>query len=145
MFSRCLERAYLPSCIQLTIEKKEGTGVHDVCLLSPHEQLPSEPNHNLLHTTDTIKRVWSDRKVRCFETTAYCYVFICMLANGFLNRQHAESLSTVMDRFSYWHFAGSLSRNKCFFQVWMSHVLHFLPICDLSTVVVVQLYLYWCC
>jgi hypothetical protein len=63
-----------------TVEDREGnTGVH--------EELPSGPYPSLLRTTDTVRRGSWDTKVRTFETVVYCSVFICMLANGFLNRQ----------------------------------------------------------
>jgi hypothetical protein len=106
MFCRNLMRRYFRSCSQSRIEKKEGTGVHDIRILSPHENLPSDPYPSLLCTTDTIKRGSSDRKARPFETSVYCYVFICMLTNGFLNRQHTESRSRAIDCFSYWDFGG---------------------------------------
>jgi hypothetical protein len=79
MFSSHLKRTYLPFCSQLKLEKNRGTGLHNLCLLSPQEKLPSNPYPSLLHTTDTIKKGSSKGKVRPFETIAYCYFFYIWL------------------------------------------------------------------
>jgi hypothetical protein len=81
MFSRHLEKTYLLSRSQSKLEKREDTG-----LCNQHEQLQSDAYPGLLYTTDTNKRNSSDRKkVRPFENI-YCYVFMCLVSNGLLNR-----------------------------------------------------------
>jgi hypothetical protein len=78
MFSRYLQRTYLPSCSQSKLEKRGGTDLRNLHLLSPHEQLLSGPYPSLLYTTDMIKKGSSDRKkVRPFGNIL-CYVFMCL-------------------------------------------------------------------
>jgi hypothetical protein len=47
---------------QWKLKKREDTGLCNLNLLSPHEQLQSDPYPSVLCTTDTIKRSSSDRK-----------------------------------------------------------------------------------
>jgi hypothetical protein len=77
MFSRHLEKTYLPSRSQSKLEKRKATG-----LCNQHEQLQSDAYPGLLYTTDTNKRSSFDReKVRTFENI-YSYVFMCIFSNG---------------------------------------------------------------
>jgi hypothetical protein len=145
MFSRYLKRTYLPSCSQLKLKKNRGTGLDNLHLLSPQEKLPSNPYPSLLYTTDTIKRGSSKGKVRPFETIVYCYFLYIHLQMGSWIGSILNLWVQLRTDFLIGTSVDSLSINKYFFQVWISHILHFISICDLFTVVVLQLYWYWCC
>jgi hypothetical protein len=91
----------VPSCSQWKLKKRDDTSLCNLNLLSPHEQLQSDPYPSVLYKTGTIKRSSSDRKkVRTFGNI-YCYVFMCILSDGLLNRQNTESLRLDTDSWSH--------------------------------------------
>jgi len=78
MFSRYLQRTFLPSCSQSKLEKRGGTDPHSLLLLLLHEQRLSDLYHSLLYITDMIRRGSFDRKKVGLNM---CYICASKLLN----------------------------------------------------------------